>query len=371
MSWREHLREGISELSALRLIDYASAGPGLARLDCNELALAPTPDEIEAFAAALRGVAIHRYPDVSGRPLREALARRWCVEPDQILLGSGSVEILALLMTAFGAGKRGEPAKVLYPDPSFPYYEVIARTHGVVPISVALDAHFQLDEARLAQAIDRARPALALFASPNNPTGNRFDMGVLERLACQMDAVFVVDEAYADFDGRTMLPRLHALPGLFVLRSLSKIGLAGLRLGAIVGARDAIAELDKVRLPWNISGVSMALGCAALACPDLLERRVRAIVDARSCLQAALCEMPGVVVYPSDANFLLVRVPAEATAIYHQLLGDSVLVKDVSRPGLLERCLRITVGTPQENERCVRMLHKHLTCRTASSSMQL
>ena len=360
MSWKDHLREGIPELTALRLFDYETAGPELARLDCNELAFAPTADEMETFVQALRGVAINRYPDVSGLPLRQALATRWRVEPDEILLGSGSVETLAMLMTAFGAGGQSAPARVIFPDPSFPYYEVVSRSHGLQAVPVPLDASFQLDEARIAQTIDRERPALAIFASPNNPTGNRFDPEALERLARRMDAAFVVDEAYADFDGRTMLSRFRATPGLFVMRSLSKIGLAGLRLGALVGTRDAIAQIDKVRLPWNVSAIAIALGCAALACPDFIERRIRTVVDLRHALEAALCRVPGLVVYPSDANFLLVRVPADASEVAGRLVRRGVLVKDVSRPGLLERCLRITVGTSLENERCVSALGDYL-----------
>jgi histidinol-phosphate aminotransferase len=356
MSWRDHLREGISELIALRLFDYETAGRELARLDCNELAFAPTPDEMETFVRALRGVAIHRYPDVSGLPLREALAARWRVEPDEILLGSGSVETLTMLMTAFGTSGQREPARVIFPDPSFPYYEVASRSHGLRAVPVPLDASFQLDEARIAKTIDEERPALAIFASPNNPTGNRFDPEVLERLARRMDAAFVVDEAYADFDGRTMLPRLRATPGLFVMRSLSKIGLAGLRVGALIGPRDAIAQIDKVRLPWNVSAIAIALGCAALECPDFIERRIRIVVGLRHALDVALRQVPGVVVYPSDANFLLARVPADASEAARRLVRRGVLVKDVSRPGLLDRCLRITVGTSQENERCVSAL---------------
>ena len=360
MSWREHLRAGVAQLSALRPFDYAAAGPELARLDCNELAFGPTPEELARFSDAVGRLQLQRYPDMTGRPLREALARRWQVEPDEILLGNGSVEILGLLMTAFGAGAPGTRAKVLYPDPSFPYYEVVALTHGVTPVAVPLDQHFQLDEQRLFRVIDSARPALALFASPNNPSGNRFDPALLERLAQRMDAAFVVDEAYADFAGSTLLPRAHDIPGLFVLRSLSKMGLAGLRLGALVGARDAIAELDKVRLPWNISSVTATLGCAALACPEPLAERVRAVVALRQALAAALSQVPGLVVYPSEANFLLVRLPVDAGAIFQRLLDDGVLIKNVSGPGLLERCIRISVGTAVENARCVRALRSAL-----------
>jgi len=360
VSWREHLRPGIARLSALRPFDYEASTPDLARLDCNELAFGPSSEELARFAQTLSGLPLQRYPEMTGRPLREALAARWQVEPEEILLGNGSVEILGLLMTAFGAGTRREPPKVLYPAPSFAYYEVVALTHGVVPVTVPLDSEFQLDEARIAAAIDEARPALGLFASPNNPSGNRFPALALERLAKRMDAAFVVDEAYAEFSGETMLSRVRVVPGLFVLRSLSKIGLAGLRLGALVGEREAIAELDKVRLPWNVNSVTMALGCAALAQPELLAERVRSVVELRGDFERALRQIAGLAVYPSEANFILVRVPSDARAVAQQLLREGVLVKDVSAPGLLERCLRITVGIPSENARCVEVLSRAL-----------
>jgi histidinol-phosphate aminotransferase len=152
------------------------------------------------------------------------------------------------------------------------------------------------------------------------------------------------------------------------MRSLSKVGLAGLRVGALVGAREAIAELDKVRLPWNVSAVAIALGRAALARSELLRGRIRVVVELRQAFEGALREVPGLVVYPSAANFLLVRVPTDATSVFRGLLRHGVLVKDVSRPGLLERCLRITVGTSSENERCARALRELLQTRKISAN---
>jgi histidinol-phosphate aminotransferase len=168
----------------------------------------------------------------------------------------------------------------------------------------------------------------------------------------------VVDEAYADFGGETLIPRVRTTPGLFVTRSLSKIGLAGLRLGALIGPRDAVAELDKVRLPWNVNVVSLALGCATLRHPERLERRIRETVRLRGELAASLAAIPGLTVYPSDTNFLLVRAPADAAAVFAALLARGVLVKNVSAPGVLARCLRITVGTALDNQRCARALRE-------------
>ena len=356
MSWRERLRPAIWRGSAYRPFDYGSAAPGLVRLDSNESAFLPDDDEMASLQDELGKLALNRYPDVSGRPLREALARRWKVESDEILLGNGSEEIISILTIAFGGGGRGGPAKVLYPDPTFNQYEALARAYGAEPAPVPLGESFQLDEQLFADAIARARPALAFFASPNNPTGNRFDADVLCRLAALMDAAFVVDEAYADFSGTTLIPRIRSTSGLLVMRSLSKIGLAGLRLGALVGPRDAIAELDKVRLPWNVNVVSLALGCATLRHPERLEARIRETVALRGVLANALRAIAGLVVHPTATNFLLVRTPCDAGAVFRAMLAQGVLVRNVSAPGTLENCLRITVGTALENERCVRAL---------------
>jgi histidinol-phosphate aminotransferase len=356
MSWKDHLRESLAGLGVYRPFDYATAPRDLVRLDANESSYPLDDEDVRAFQDAVGRVAFHRYPEVSARPLREALARRWGVAPDQVLVGNGSDEIIAILITAFGGGRDGERAKVLYPTPTFGEFESIALSHGAEPLPVPLDGAFQLDEAKLADAIDRGRPSLAFFASPNNPTGNRFDAAVMLRLAARMDGIFVADEAYGDFGGATLLPRVGSMPGFCVMRSLSKVGFAALRLGALVGPRDVIAELDKVRLPYNVNAVSAALACAALAAPERLDARVRRVAERRRELDAALRAIPGLTVFPSDANFVLVRTPADAKDVWDRLRERGVLVRLLSRPGPLENCLRITAGTPEENEACLRAL---------------
>jgi histidinol-phosphate aminotransferase len=356
----QHLRPGIAQVAALRLCDYAGAGPGLARLDCNELCLPPSEAELARCVDALARVPWHRYPDVSGAPLREALARRWAVSPSEILLGNGSIELIALLLVALGG--RTEPA-LLFPDPSFPQYEVMAHTHGWRPIAVPLLRDFQLDEERCAAALARERPPLSLFASPNNPTGNRFDEGALLRLAAGSDGAFLVDEAYADFGGSSLISRRGDAASLLILRSLSKIGLAGLRLGALIGPPEIIAWLDRVRLPWNVNAASLAIAEAILAEPAAVAERLATVVRWRGELEAGLATLSGVRVYPSDANFLLIRTPTPALQVEQRLLARGVAIKNVSRAGLLEGCLRITVGTPDENRRCIAALRAVLSER--------
>lgn len=355
MSWRERLRASIQGASAYQTFAYGTR-PGLIRLDSNESPFLPDHDEMQSFQEELGRLPLNRYPDISGRPMREALAQRWNVGPDEILLGNGSEEIISLLTIAFGGGAARERARVLYPTPTFNQYEALALAYGAEPAPVPLEDDFCLDEARFAEAIRGRSPALSFFASPNNPTGNRFDPQALCRLAAAADAVFVVDEAYADFGHQTLIPRVRDTPGLFVMRSLSKIGLAGLRIGALIGPADAITELNKVRLPWNVNVVSLALGCATLRHPEGLERRIREVVRLREELAASLRDIPGVQVYPSEANFLLIRTPADGATLFADLLTHGILVKNVSAAGPLERCIRITVGTSLENESCARAL---------------
>lgn len=365
MSWIEHLRPGIRELSPFQPLP-AGAGAELTRLDCNEAPIPLDAEELEALRTALGELSLQRYPELSGASLRRVLGERWQVDPAQILLGNGSAEVLALLATAFGAGRHGRRARLLYPDPSFPYYEVIARTHGLQPIAPPLEADFSLDEQRFARAIAEHMPALVIFASPNNPTGNSFPRAMLLRLARRADAAFVADEAYADFaEGGaaavTLIPSIRDTPGLFVTRTLSKLGFAGLRVGALIGPPDAIAELDKVRLPWNLSATSLAFAEVLLSRPDRLEARVRAICALREAFHAALAAIPGLRVFPSQANFLLVSVtPLSARLVFERLLARGILVKNVARSGILDGCLRITVGARAENERCVAVLREEI-----------
>lgn len=349
MSWRDYLRQSLASLEVYRTYDYK---PGLTRLDANESPFPLDRADLDTFAQELGRVAIHRYPEVSGRPLRQAFARRHHVSPDQVLVGNGSDETIALLVTALTDGRRGR-SKVLFPVPTFGSYESIALGRGAEPVKVPLRDDWTLDEAAALAAIRGEQPAVCFFATPNNPTGNRFDALCLERLASEAPGAFVADEAYADFAAQTMIPFVGEIEGFCVMRSLSKIGLAALRVGALIGPKELIAQLDKVRLPYNVNAVSMALACAVLENPERLEERVRKVAAARRELAAGLAAIPGLTVFPSEANFVLVRTPIDGQRAWQRLLEKGVLVRNLSRPGPLKNCLRVTAGTPEENQRCV------------------
>jgi len=352
MSWKDDLRETIWGLEAYRTHEYR---PGLVRLDANESPFPLDEGERETIAFELSRLPLHRYPEVSGRPLREALARRFDLEPDEILVGNGSDEMISILFTAFAGGKRGR-GKALFPVPTFGEYQAIAGAHGMETVQVPLGADWQLDESRTREAILGERPAVAIFASPNNPTGNRLDPAALARLAHASEGAFVADEAYADFAGATQVSLVREIDGFCVLRSFSKIGLAGLRVGALVASRELVAQLDKVRLPFNLDAVAMAAVCALLQNPGRMEDRIRRIRAAREDLRAGLARIPGVTAFPSDANFVLVRVPLDGPTVWKRMLQRNVLVRVFPGKGPLQDCLRITAGTVEENETCVAAL---------------
>jgi histidinol-phosphate aminotransferase len=354
------MRERLGQLPRIQPFEYARHGPELVRLDCNEVATIPEEIEVTRFQQALHHIALNRYPDMTGLPLREALAEHWGLEPDEILLGNGSIDTLCILLLAYALATESPSPRMLFPDPSFDYYPVAARRHGYVPIAVPLTARFELDQRLLLEELERHAPAVSIFASPNNPTGNRFSEPVLRTLAARSPGAFVVDEAYADYTSHSLMPWARERQDRFVMRSFSKIGYAGLRLGALVGHRDSIAELDRVRVPWNVNAVSLALGRLVIQHPQAYRHRVRETIFRRDELFRQLQDIPGITAFPSEANFLLLRTEQSASRIFERLIEQQVLVKLVSSPGLLQDCLRVSVGTATECSRFLGALKRAL-----------
>lgn len=358
MAWRDLVRETLHTVPEAHAPDYSAIGHSVVRMDLNEAPFDPDADEMAVFQRELAKLELNRYPEASGRALRERLAQLWKISADEILLGNGSVEVVGMLMTTFGGARGAVPATIIHPEPTWGQYDVMAGSYGLRALAVPLGDDFALDEGRVAAAIERERPVLAFYPTPNSPTGNCLAHAALERLARRMDAVFVVDEAYADFAGETIVPRVRSTPGLFVMRSLSKIGFAGLRVGALIGPRDAIAAIDKVRMPFNVSSVSLAFAHALLADPQRLHARIATIVRLRRSLETELQAIEDVEVFPSRANFVLIRTPYAAHLVFDRLLAHGVLVRTFDHAPRLARCLRITAGTLYENARCVHALRE-------------
>jgi histidinol-phosphate aminotransferase len=335
------------ELAAMHAYVVADAR-GLVKLDAMENPW-PLPDDVrEAVARAVAATPLNRYPDPTASRLHAPLKRALDLPDDcALLLGNGSDELIQLLTMA--VARPG--AAVLSIEPSFVMYRVCAQAAGVRHVAVPLGDGFALDEAAVLDAFEREHPALVWITYPNNPTGNAFDRAAIERLIERAPGLVVLDEAYHAFADDSFAHDLGRWPHLLVMRTLSKLGLAGVRLGVLAGPAAWIGELDKLRLPYNIDVLTQAVVEVVLSRADVLARQTARIRDERAALAATLAALDGVTVFPSAANFLCLRV-ARAARVFDAIKARGVLVKklDGAHPQLAD-CLRVTVGTPDENLR--------------------
>lgn len=334
-----------SEILSLKAYSVGDAF-GMIKLDAMENPY-PLPEDLRRLVAGLaHDAALNRYPDPQAGDLRRAIRRQMGVpESAQILFGNGSDEIIQLI--AMALARPG--AKILAPEPSFAMYRMIATFCGMRYVGVPLTEHFALDASEMLLAIERHEPAVVFIAYPNNPTGTLYDGEAMVRVLRAAPGLVVIDEAYHAFAGSTFMGDLARYPNLLVMRTLSKLGLAGLRLGFVAGAPKWLAEIDKLRLPYNINCLTQAIAGQLVDNLATLNEQAAAIVVARSQLARALADITELKVWPSHANFVLFRVP-DAPRTFDGLKRRGVLIKNLhgSHP-MLENCLRVTVGTPDEN----------------------
>ncbi|MBP6629323.1 MAG: aminotransferase class I/II-fold pyridoxal phosphate-dependent enzyme [Kofleriaceae bacterium] len=345
-----------------------------AKLDANELGIALPPELAAGLAGALAALPIHRYPDAQASALRARLAARHAVASDRLVLGNGSDELIALLVEAFAApGPGQDQAGVAFPTPSFVYYRLACAARGVRAIELPLGPRWQLDPAMVAATVAATRPNLAFFAVPNNPTGTLWPLAdVVALAAAHPELLVVADEAYQAYSGVTVLPEVvagTAPPNLVVMRTLSKIGMAGLRVGYLVASPAIAAVLERVRPPYNLGSPAQAAACWMLDhAQPWIDARCAEIVAERARMITALRALPDLEVFDSAANLVLVRVgqagDGRASAAWRALVAAGVLVRTFDRPGdphaPLSGCLRITVGTTAETDRVVATLARFL-----------
>ena len=321
-------------IKALRAYE-AKEIPCRVKLDANE-----SPYGF-GLPASVRDIPTNRYPDPEAKSLRKTLAKELNVGPENILLGNGSDELISYLITAFGG-------PVLFPVPTFSMYGIIATALGEKSVAVPLDCSFDLDPKGMASAVKRYGPKLTFLSSPNNPTGNCFSADRILKIIESSRGLVVVDEAYVSFSSeKGFLPLLKDYENLLILRTLSKIGLAGLRVGYLVGGASIISEVNKVRLPFNVNSYSQAIALSALKDKKTMRKIISAIVSERERLFKGLEAVEGVKPFPSEANFILFGVH-DSAKVYKGLLKQGVLVRDMK--GVVDSCLRVTVGTKKGND---------------------
>ena len=358
---KDRIRQDIQSMHAYAVQDSA----GMVKLDAME-----NPHRLPAALQAhlgqrLGALALNRYPGSRVNDLRAALAS-YAQMPEgfDIMLGNGSDELIALLALACDTPN----AAILSPLPGFVMYAMSAQLQGLKFVGVPLTADFELDEAAMLAAIRQHKPSITYLAYPNNPTANLWDDAVIEKIIAAASGLVVMDEAYQPFAGKTFMDRIARYEHVLLMRTMSKFGLAGARIGYMVGRKALIAQIDKVRPPYNISVLNAECGLFALEHAEVFADQARDIVAQRALVLDVLGGLRGVHAYKSDANMILVRLASDggvgsgvAKLVFDRMKERGVLVKDVSAMHpLLANCLRLTVGTADENRAMLAALEESL-----------
>ncbi len=344
-AWLQHIRQDVQSMHAYAIQD----AKGMVKLDAMENPFSLSPELQKQLGDRLGALALNRYPGDRTNVLRAQLAQ-YAQMPEgfDIMLGNGSDELITLVSVACDV----PDATFMAPVPGFVMYAMSAQLQGLNFLGVPLTANFELDEPAMLKAIAEHKPAVVYLAYPNNPTGTLWDADAIERIVVaqgQQGGIIVMDEAYQPFASQTYMDRIAQHGHVLLMRTLSKFGLAGVRLGYMVGPQALIAEIDKVRPPYNISVLNCECALFALEHADVFAAQAVQIRQERDKLCQILAVLPGVQVFPSQANMLLVRMP-DATKCFEGMKTKGILVKNVSKMHpLLNNCLRLTVGTPAEN----------------------
>ncbi len=324
--------------------------PCKVKLDANESPYSLLPPE-KVFSKKDVLCSLNRYPDPEAKELKKALAKNLGVAEKNILFGNGSDELIYCLITTLGG-------PVLFPVPTFVMYGVISQALSEKAIAVPLDDRFDLDLKSMLAVVRKERPKLTFLSSPNNPTGNCFSADRIMKIIEASKGIVVVDEAYAPFSSRQgFLPMLRDYPNLIIMRTMSKIGFASLRVGFMVAAEELVHEVNKVRLPYNLNSLSQSIALEGIKNRKLMDAQIKAITNERQRLFGELSSLPGITPYPSEANFILFRVAAPEK-IFQGLLKRGVLVKNMDK--VIHGAIRVTVGSHDENTIFIEALKKTL-----------
>jgi len=348
----QRIRQDVQSMHAYAIQDSA----GMVKLDAMENPHRLPADLQKALGERLGALALNRYPGERVNALRHALASyAGMPEGFDIMLGNGSDELISLLAMACDV----PGASILSPLPGFVMYAMSAQLQGLAFHGVPLTADFELDEAAMLAAIDQHKPSIVYLAYPNNPTGNLWNDDTIEKIVLAQGAqggLVVMDEAYQPFASRSYAGRITRHSHVLLMRTLSKFGLAGVRLGYMIGPKALLAEVDKVRPPYNVSVLNTECALFALEHAQVFAAQAQDLRQERTRLLQALKVLPGVQPFPSEANMILARVP-DAAKTFDGLKACGVLIKNISKMHpLLANCLRLTVGTAAENDQLLAAL---------------
>jgi histidinol-phosphate aminotransferase len=319
---------------------------GAIKMDANENPISLQEPLKKKLMEEMGRIDLNRYPEAGALKLRDRFAQYYGVDKGMIMLGNGSDELIQTLCLAL----KGKINGVLVPVPTFSMYKIIAVNTGNKVVEVPLNKNFDLDGDAMIGRIKANFPALVFLSYPNSPTGNLFSRKKIENIIKKTPGIVVIDEAYASFSGQTLLPLLKKYDNLIFLKTLSKLGMASMRLGFLIGNPDIVAQLDKVRLPYNINSLSQIAANFFLDYQNEFSKQVMEIIKRREELYLGLKEIAGIKLYPSRANFIFFSCAFDSDRIYNKLIAKGIIVKNLNVPPLMPNCMRVTVGKRKENE---------------------
>lgn len=344
------VRENVKKLKAYHVENIDCA----VKLHANENPFPPPADLLAVFKDGLNGFKLNRYPDPDSQALKRTIAERLQVSAKNLVVGNGSDEIIQLIMQVFC--DSGD--KVAFPDPTFAMYAIIAQGLGLAPVSFPLDERWDFQADAFMRMIEKENPKVIFFSYPNNPTGNCFSQSEIMKVIEQFRGIVVADEAYYDFAQKTFIRDLQGHNNLIVLRSLSKIGLAGLRVGYGVADPLIIEQINKIRLPYNSNTVSQTISEKILSNFAPIQKQIDWIIRERGRLILALAKIKSLTVYPSDSNFILFRVNRDNGSLFKKLMEKGILIRDLAAHPRLKGCMRVTIGSQEENDHFLIQIEK-------------
>ena len=316
------------------------------KLHANENSFPPPPEILKQLESVFQSTELNRYPDPDCGTLKQTLAKRLNVTPENLVIGNGSDELIQILLQVFC--DSGET--VGFPDPTFAMYGIIAQGMGLNSKTHPLDDQWDFKAEPFLEALATSQARIAFLSYPNNPTGNCFSASEVQKVIENFSGIVVLDEAYHDFAGKSFLSELPKHNNLVILRSLSKIGLAALRVGYVVADPLIINQIDKVRLPYNSNSLSQRLADQLLNHFAPVQKQLDVLIKERDKMIQGLSKFKSLKVFPSDSNFVLFRVEQSASTLFKQLMEGGILIRDLSSHPRLKNCLRVTIGIPDENK---------------------
>ena len=344
------LRSDIQDIKAY----HVPKSENMIKLDAMESSFLVSKDLMEPYLAYLSEAALNRYPDGNAEEVQQTLRSLMDIPNELgVLLGNGSDELIQLMALACEAGDT-----ILSVEPSFVMYEMIAKFTRLNYQGVLLDDGFEINLDSTLDEIKKTQPKLIFIAYPNNPTGNSFDRESIHTIIKESEALVVVDEAYYAYSEDSFLNEVANYPNLVLLRTISKIGFAGLRLGLLIGNQSTVRELDKLRLPYNINILTQASANFLLKEKNHIVANANIIINERQRLFDELTAIPDLKVFPSQTNFLLIKVD-DAKLLNEFLKANGILVKSFDMNPQLSNCIRVTVGDPSENKEFIKQIKSY------------